>query len=591
MSRKDFISDMKPAKQTLVIAATFLLLAGCDSVLDKEPTNVISGPQVFQDEALADAYLNDIYVRMNFSRDGFADAPYYRSFNQVLDEAMGGEVRTRGGWQIPYEVANAVITEAGAPFPIDYWKYPALRKANDFIERVSTSDFNQEYIDQRGAEARFLRAFIYFEMAKRYGGVPLLTRAQDADTPPEELLVERSSEQEIYDFVIAETDTIAQVLPQTVGGEGRPTRWAALALQSRAALYAASIGQFGDMKLDGLLGVPDSDVQDYWQTAYDAARAIIENSGHHLYRAQSDPAENFHLLFIEDGNPEGIMYEQFNGVQKGHDFTRMAMPAGFAETWGSNFNVFYHMVEMFEFEDGSSGEIPRDELTSRQWSAEELFGERDPRFRASVFYPETDWQGEQVYFHSATLVDGEEVNQGTVGDDWPAAAPKRNRDRTGFHLRKRVDESDVVTVETDVDDTDYMIFRLGEMYLNLAEAAFYLGQTGEALDAINTLRERAGMPPKEQVTEGVIRHEREVELAFEGFRYWDLRRWRTAVEKLGGLRTKGLQYKYVWDTKKYQISIVNGEGGARTFQERHYYLPLGVDRLADNPNLVENPGY
>jgi hypothetical protein len=589
------ISAMKltkpPTRPTLAAAAALLLLAGCDSVLDTEPTNVISGPQVFEDQALADAYLNDVYVRVNFARDGFADAPYGRSFNWVMDEMMGAELRTIGSWQVPYEAANSVITETGPPLGMIYWKYPALRKVNDFIERIKASDFDPSYVQQREAEARFLRAFIYFEMAMRYGAVPLITKAQSPDAPREELLVERTPEQEIYDFIIAETDTAAQMLPQTVGGEGRPTRWAALALQSRAALYAASIGEFGDMKLDGLLGVPDSQTQAYWQTAYDAAKTIIDDSGHSLYRQGNDPAERFQALFTDEGNAETIMRELFDGEQKGHSFTLMAMPGGFAESWGSNFNPFLNMVERFEFKDGSSGDIPRDELTSRQWSAEELFGSRDPRFKASVFYPETSWQGGTVYYHEGTLVDGEMVTNGTVGDDWPAAAPGRNQRHTGFQLRKMVNEEATQTIQRNVGETDYIIFRLGEMYLNMAEAALYLGMNGEALDAINTLRERVDMPPQDQVTEEVIRHERNVELAFEGHRYWDLRRWRTAVEELGGLRTKGLNFVYDWSTKKYNISLTNAEGNPRVFQEQHYYYPLGVDRLADNPKLVENPGY
>ena len=581
-----------PVLSLTAVAAALLLVAGCDSALDTEPTNVISEEQVFEDEALADAYLNDIYTRVSFARDGFNDLPYERSFNQMLYPAMGAELRPRGSFQAPYGAANATIDADGPPTPIEYWKYPALREANDFIEQIAASDnLDEDFVNQRRAEARFLRAFMYFEMARRYGAVPLITTAQDADTPRDSLLVERTPEQEMYDFVISETDAIADVLPQTVGGDGRPTRWAALSLQSRAALQAASVGEFGDMKLDGLLGVPDSETQDYWQTAFDAADAVIENSGHSLYRASSDPAENFQALFIDEGNSEGIMYEKFNGVQKGHDYTRMAMPAGFAETWGSNFNPFLRMMEKFEFADGSPYDISRDELTSQQWTVDELFKSRDPRFRASFFYPESDWQDGTVYFHSATRVDGQLVSSGTVGEDFPASGPTRNTTRTGFHVRKRVDEGDVVTVETDADDTDIFIFRLAELYLNRAEAAYYLGNQSQALSDINEIRDRAGMPPKDEATVENIRNERNVELAFEGFHYWDLRRWRTAEEVLGGLRTKGLDYTYDLNSGKYEISLVNAEGDARTFQERHYYLPLGTEKLADNPNLVENPGY
>lgn len=132
---------------------------------------------------------------------------------------------------------------------------------------------------------------------------------------------------------------------------------------------------------------------------------------------------------------------------------------------------------------------------------------------------------------------------------------------------------------------------MGEIYLNLAEAAFYLGNTSEALTTLNRLRERAGMPPKTEITEDIIHNERLVELTWENHSYWDIRRWRIAEELLDGVRMQGLKYTYNYDTKKYQIILSNGEGVARTFQKRNYYLPLGIDRIVENPNMVENPDY
>jgi len=141
------------------------------------------------------------------------------------------------------------------------------------------------------------------------------------------------------------------------------------------------------------------------------------------------------------------------------------------------------------------------------------------------------------------------------------------------------------------DQTDYIIFRLGEMYLNLSEAAFYLNLTNEALTMLNSLRQRANMPPKAAINEATLRNERLVELSWENQSYWDIRRWRIAKQLLDGVRTKGLIFTYNYDNKKYIITMKNAEGVARIFQDRNYYLPLGINRVAENPSLVDNPGY
>jgi hypothetical protein len=254
-------------------------------------------------------------------------------------------------------------------------------------------------------------------------------------------------------------------------------------------------------------------------------------------------------------------------------------------------NYHYDFLERFEFADGSPGNsISRAQLTAQEWSPDELWGNRDPRFRASVFYPESPWQGGNALFHSRTLREGEILTAGTAEDGWPYKASNRNTIRTGFMVRKRTNEN-LKTQPVINDETDYIIFRVGEIYLNLAEAAFYLGYTPEALTVLNRLRERADMPPKLAITEDIIQNERLVELTWENHSYWDLRRWRIGKDLLDGVRLKGLQFTYNYDTKKYQIAIINSEGVARTFQDRNYYLPLGVNRVSENPNFVENPGY
>jgi hypothetical protein len=175
-------------------------------------------------------------------------------------------------------------------------------------------------------------------------------------------------------------------------------------------------------------------------------------------------------------------------------------------------------------------------------------------------------------------------------DGFYAKAPNRNTQKTGVHVRKRCDEGLVPAVSLQ-SGTDFIVFRLGEILLNYAEAAFYLNRNTEALSAYNLIRQRAQMPVRTSLTEDNIRQERQVELAFEEHRYWDLRRWRIAEQVLHGRRFQGLNYVYDFDAKRYIITLKAAEGAARVFQPRHYYLPLGIGRIADNPSLVENPGY
>jgi hypothetical protein len=429
-------------------------------------------------------------------------------------------------------------------------------------------------------------------MGIRWGGVPIITTPQALDAPKEEIFVSRNSEKEVYDFIIQEMTDISTVLPAQTE-KGRPSKFAALALKSRAALYAASIAKYGQQQLNGLLGFNSSEVSKYAQISYDASKSIIETSPHILYEQLPDKAKNFQNLFLDESaaNKEVIMAEVYDfSKNRAHAFTMRSTPHDFSNTWAS-MNYNYDFIERFEFANGLPGNsISRSMLTSREWSVDELFNNRDPRFVASVFYPESNWRGGKTYFHKRTIRNGVTYTTGTDENGFPYASTTRNNIRTGLMVRKRTNEN-IYPENLTNDDTDYIIFRLGEVYLNLAEAAFYLGKDSEALTALNRLRQRAGMPPKTSISAPVIQNERLVELTWENHSYWDIRRWRIAKSLLDGVRLKGMEFTYMYNTKKYKIALPNAEGVARTFQDHNYYLPLAVGKTSENPNIVENPGY
>lgn len=589
----------------ILIGFIFIGMMGCSKVLDIQPLDMIAGTAVFSDKNLIEANLLSLYDRTKFQELGNQE-----NFNMGLLAGPGGESRAFGDWQDPYIASIKIYDNTGAGL-LDYWAYTAIRQINEFIDGVNSSKFEQAYKDQKISEARFLRGFIYFQMVKRFGGIPIITKVLSLDSPKEELYPVRNKEAEVYDFIGKEMDEIAALLPAsyTGGDYSRPTKFAAYALKSRAMLYAGSIAKFGTIALNGVLGIPAADADKYFTASLDASKMIMDNSAFALYnKLPNDPVKNFTQLFTdENNNPEVIFGVKWDPkLNKGHSWDALCTPAGFTSGWNSNFNVFLEFADLFDYEDGRSGVINRARLNNNTlWDIDSLFGMRDSRFRASMFYPEQTWQGKKVFFHSSTIyrnASGQRVTStsetfmipNSVSPRFPdgfyAKAPNRNTQKTGLHLRKRCDEALTPAVSLQ-SGTDFIVFRLGEILLNYTEAAFYLNRNSDALSAYNRIRQRAKMPVRTALTENIIRQERQVELAFEEHRYWDLRRWRIAEATLNGKRLQGLNYVFDFDAKKYIITLKNAEGAARVFQPRHYYLPLGINRIADNPSLVENPGY
>ena len=590
----------------LIIAVSF---TACEDVLEKQPLDIISDATVWSDPVLIDDYLNQCYAEMVFLHDMqyggttvMASSGLYTWFEQTYSITIADEARQ--GW-VGAPKSHWISISGGV---MEWWGYPTVRKLNVFLENMEPMELEEGYKTQRMAEARFLRAFCYFNMVKRYGGVPLITKAQQLNEPDEELYRSRDTEEVVYDFILAELDDILTDLPEMTSGEdaGRPSMYAALALKSRAAMYAGSIATWGSVALGGIVGIPQDKAEQYWQAAYDASRTIITDGKFSLYNKHADKSTNFRNLFLDEGNSEVIFSEQFDGLSgKGHSYDMWMNPWGY-HVWsaGQQASLYLEMVESFDNIDGTSGIIDRDKIAAGYaWTVDELFGNKDPRFKASVYTQGTSWMNGQAVldYHADTETPGGVTNigsyKGVLTQSTSSAAA------TPFGVLKYLDEAERSSVmERNYSDTDYIIFRLGEILLNYAEAAIELGSEGDALWAVNELRKRAGMPEYTSITRELIRKERKVELAFEGNRYWDVRRWRTAKEELShvfhGLRftLDGSSFnegKYSVLTAKYKLTILDYIDGAPApyFDDKHYYLPIGLSRTSNNPNLVENPGY
>ncbi|MFT4018346.1 MAG: RagB/SusD family nutrient uptake outer membrane protein [Agriterribacter sp.] len=625
---------MKSKFNIAIAAIAALTMSSCYKVMDQVPTDRYTDAVVWNDPVLLDAHLAELYAcvpvmiqdattlmnswsgaPMNVDDNGWTATMGFSA--QMEGTVRTNEITDEAKYNFGAQAHLLDLKENGIQAngtELQWWgnAYYTIRNLNNFIERAGESSISN--VEERIGEARFLRAFCYFAMVKRYGGVPLITKVIPIDGDSSMLFPKRNTEKEIYDFILSETDDISKILPGAAEA-GRANKWAALALRGRAALYAASIARFGTQQLNGLLGFPGGDDVSYYQVAYNANKEIIDGGGFALYNGDADKVQNFKNIFLKKGNSEAIMVKQHSG--KGFmdggsnrwswDMVECPRP----NVWGvGNYHGPYlDFVEEFELTNGSSGVIDRTYAKSRLWTMDELWSDRDPRFFATVWTNGTSWAGalggtlgaDKIDMHNGImsrdgqLIDGRyDSYEGisAVGDQL-VRFKEGNVTNTGFGLMKYLDPTANNFNWFCESTTDYLIFRYGEILLNYAEAAFELGKDGDALIAVNQIRERAGIAGLGSVSREKIRHERKVELAFENHRYWDLRRWRTAVTALTRTYT-GIRYIYDAASGKYRVDFIDdidGRPKTPTFPEKNYYFPIGQGRVAANPNLVENPGY
>ena len=589
-------------KITFIILMISLALSSCQKdILEKKPLDIISDDILWKDPALLDAYLLNCYNEIGF----IADIEYKgdRNWFPLMTQITIGDECSLGFGQYlrpDHRLGKSYLLRADITFT-DYWAYSLVRKLNEFIERVPDSPIDENFKKLRTAEARFLRAFCYFNMVKRYGGIPIIITPQSIKEPLEELQVKRDTEEAVYDFILTELDAIVNDLQDIKDGKGRPTKYAVLALSSRVAMYAASIATWGQVQLDGIIGIPANKAQQYWQKSYDASNAIITSGKFQLYnKMPDDKTSNFRNIFLDENNVEVIFSEIYDGRSgKGHQWDFLNNPTGL-QAWatGSCGSPYLEMAEEFEYKDGSPGIIDRKKIGEGYlWTIEELYGQRDPRFHASILTQGSKWLGQTLNMYKGIITeDGTIINTGTYKGISSMGINTRNfPTQNSFTLLKYQDESMGIAAyygDNGVSKTDWIVFRYSEILLNFAEATFELGKTTEALDAVNKIRDRAGIAFLTSIDRDKIRHERKVELFAEAHRYWDVRRWRTAETELSK-KLSNLRYILDYKTRKFKLQIEKDHDGAfaQPFLPKHYYYPIGLNRTNNNPNLVENPGY
>lgn len=410
------------------------------------------------------------------------------------------------------------------------------------------------------AEAHFLRAYFNFELLKRYGPIPIIKSTLDinkdySDTP-------RPTMKEVVEFIANDCDMAADSLELTPWRNmndafGRATKGAALALKSRLLLYAASplYVDFGD--IDEANKPSDATL---WKAAADAAKAVIDLNQYELAPAYDD-------LFKNDfQNKEYIFVRRY---PSNSDFEKSNFPISYGGKGGTN--PSQNLIDDYEMLDG----------TAFDWSdpvkAAHPFENRDERLLATVLMNGVLFKGKRI----ATYPGGAD------------AMPNPNATKTGYYLRKFLNEN--VNIQTGGGSDGHVVplFRLAEIYLNYAEALNEYDPTNPDIAVyLNKIRERVSLPDvpsglTQEQMRTLIHHERRVELAFEEHRFWDVRRWKVASSTLGA-PVKGVKITQD-DAGNFTYSPVQVE--QRVFQPKMYWYPIPQSEVLKLHHWEQNKGW
>ena len=572
---------------TLLIVMT--TLSSCnDDILDLKPLDAISEEDVWKDINLIELYVNDRYNELphgytqwagGLRLTGITDESYHMHEARFLDKYTQGGL-TSGSLNMYY--FNGFWLDA----------YQAIRNQNIFLENIDqyeASEDEQARIKQLTAEIRFMRAFFYNELISRYGGVPLITETfninSDFDVP-------RSSFDEVVGFVVSELDEVIQDLPNrdaAVGEDfGRLTKGAAIGLKIRALMMNAS----------PLFNPSNNNSR--WQLVAEACEDLFALN-------QFSLSSDYKNIFLNPMDSEVIFFKQFLNqfgfelvdelsdfyyhYRGGHNINEWRFPNGDGG-WFSE-NPRQEFIDQYET---TSGEIPvlgytgqNDDLepiinpNATNFNPNNPYQNRDPRLRYSVLYNGTPFKGRNLEMWFG----GSDSRDPDVDFWW-------NGQRLGYGIRKGLDES--WNLNDGVGGQQPWVYmRLSEFYLTYAEAQYHLGNNAAAVEYVNYIRQRSGvnMPPINASGDLLekIKHERTIELAFEGNRWYDARRWLDAEDDFAkDIIAVEPIFNAVNGQTTYRYFYFEGEPGKRSFPENHYLWPIPIEEILKS-NLEQNPGY
>ena len=442
----------------LLVLLVFTLVSCDDEFLNEPPLDRITESDVWSDRDLMDTYLFKIYDNMPWDYLKDFDGAGFGAFRETLsDNAM-----STYSWTASTNTFRPGNWGTNTNYwPLEYWGYGNLWKINYAlanIEVLGGDVLTTEERDNRLGELRFMRAFSYFTMAKRYGGVPIILEAQDPNTTPDdEYFPSRNTEQEVYEQVLEDTRMAFELLPDRWRSQkGRAGKWAAKALESRAALYAGSIAKYGSVQLDGLVGIPASDADAYYEQSLLASQDIIENGGYSLFNNYSDPAENYYRLFVDETADEAIFVKVWLPFEKGHSYDLRNTPYSYRVDWGSSMSPTKQLMDSYEVL--STGLLPAEDGSG--YDPASPFENRDPRFKGTLLTNNDLFQGSGIETWYGTERGGEiDTNTDTgIGKDGMGVHPDATK--TGVYLRKYLnDGSAPLLIQQYYSGQDCILFR------------------------------------------------------------------------------------------------------------------------------------
>ncbi|MDN5217252.1 RagB/SusD family nutrient uptake outer membrane protein [Fulvivirgaceae bacterium BMA12] len=562
----------------IIFIAAFFLGACEKDFLEVESPN-LTDQAVWADPALAEAFVVGLYtsIRIADKEPGHngndTPAGFGRGFHWALWSSVSDETVYSNDDQT-YLVQRGQMTPSNFGFMSTAWArgYRAIRDVNLALENIDTDDspFSQEVREQLVAELHFIRANRYFDLLKGFGEIPIVgDRVTSLDDDDFSDLFDRKEIAEVVSYIESELDAAIAVLPADNGA--RATRGAAMAIKARLLLYAASP-----------LYTDEVNDPQKWQDAADAAQAVMDLNKYSLVTGlDTDPAENYRQLFLQQRETSEDIFMRFyletsTSGGRAIPIERMNGPNG-SGGWGGNCPM-QNFVDDFEMSNGLSIDDP-----ASGYDPQDPYVDRDPRFYASVV------------FNGSMIRDRAYESFLPGGRDSPDGNEPWNTSPTGYLMRKFIREDITLNDWNNMGTTPWRYIRYAEILLNYAEAKNEAsGPDQSVYDAINAIRNRAGMPDlptglSQDQMRSHIQNERRIELSFEEHRYFDVRRWKIAMEvenqEAGGISITREPDDSFTFAPKVALS-------GKTFREEHYWFPIPLDEIvASDGVLQQNPGY
>jgi hypothetical protein len=572
-------------------------ISACD-YLDVVPPNIITDEQVYASESGVLAALTRLYVDLplediRFDSNGFGGDAYWINLENLVGHALNRKLD------------DAVNERFSGDIGASWWNYTAIRNINKFILNIQkTNTLSEEKKKAYEAEALALRAWCYFAMVKRYGGVPLVDKILEYNGPEsvEALEIPRAGEKETYDFILNDLDNaLANGIPESLPN-GRLGKYAALTVKAQVALYAASIARYSDIRVTDentgklVCGIASSEATNYYRIADDICDGIIQSGKYELARSlnSSNLSENFRLLFLNPGNhKEAIFTEYFSYPDYVYFFDNFTVPWGRQGQVGAAPTV--DLLEKFEYLDGRPGTtgIPAagggysNEYNDRT----DFFAGRDARMLATIMIPGESFQSKlvDIKYGEINSNGNEQTSSGYRGIYGMGAD---NQTPSSMFRKKHLDDSKEHSLTDSDSDQPYILLRYAEVLLMAAEAKVELNDPSGAKPYINDLRTRAGLKEINTVTVEEVRRQWDCEMTYENRSLWNYRRWRIHdVLMSAPFRSRGLfplldtrSNKWVYKTDYIGKSEL-------IFEKRFYYNSINGDEIRKNPKLIQNYGY